>query len=185
MSFDEAIKETDRAIQRIIEENDLISDIVINAFMFTWKWWFGIGLFILPWILWLLFRKKESTGRLLIGGFVTIILSLVIDLIAITTGLWSYPVKFLPISPILFLPYHFSLVPVAIMFGLQIFPKANPLIKGVIYASIAAFVGMNFFDWIDFYNPKGWSKFYDFLIFLCLYMIAYWFSTLDSFKKIS
>ncbi|WP_408008129.1 CBO0543 family protein [Pseudalkalibacillus sp. A8] len=185
MTVKEGIKQTESAYEQLIEVNNLISEAVVNAFMFTWQWWFGIGLFIIPWIFWFLFRDKESTGRLLIGGFVTINLSLIIDLIALSYGLWSYPMKFLPIAPLLFLPYHFSLTPVAIMFVLQIKPRAKPLLKGLIFAAIAAFGGMNFFAMIDFYNPKGWSTIYDFFIFLSIFFVANWFSNMDSFKKIT
>ncbi|MTW85642.1 hypothetical protein F3157_08200 [Virgibacillus dakarensis] len=184
MTVNEGIIQADRATEKIIEVNNLMTEAVVNSFMFTWQWWFGIGLFIIPWIVWFLFRDKQSTGRLLIGGFVTIILSLIIDLIALSYGLWSYPMKFSPIAPLLFLPYHFSLAPVTIMFAIQIKPKANALLKGLIFAAIGAFIGMNFFAMIDFYNPKGWSTIYDLFIYLFLFFVANWFSNMDNFKKI-
>ncbi|GGB41904.1 hypothetical protein GCM10011409_19310 [Lentibacillus populi] len=185
MTVKEGIKQVERAYEQLIEMNNSMSEAVDNVFMFTWQWWFGIGLFIIPWIIWFLFRNKESTGRLLIGGFVTIILSLIIDLIALSYGLWSYPMKFSPIAPLLFLPYHFSLAPVTIMFALQIKPRANSLLKGLIFAGIGAFIGMNFFAMIDFYDPKGWPMIYDFFIYLSLFFVANWFSNMDSFKKIT
>ena len=185
MTVKEGIEQSNRATEKIIEVNHLMTEAVVNSFMFTWQWWFGIGLFIIPWIVWFLFRNKESTGRLLIGGFVTIILSLIIDLIALSYGLWSYPMKFSPIAPLLFLPYHFSLAPVAIMFALQIKPRMNALLKGIIFAAIGAFIGMNFCAMIDFYNSKGWPTFYDFFIYLFLFFVAHWFSNMDSFKKMT
>lgn len=185
MTVEEGMKQTENAYELLIEVNNLISDAVVNAYMFTWQWWFSVGLFIIPWIVWFLFRDKESTGRLLIGGFVAIILSLIVDLIALSYGLWSYPMKISPIAPLLFLPYHFSLNPVAIMFVIQIKPKTNPLLKGLIFAAIAAFGGMNFFATIGFYNPKGWSTIYDFFIFLFTFLAAYGFSNMDSFKKLT
>ncbi|MGN7942184.1 MULTISPECIES: CBO0543 family protein [Bacillaceae] len=184
MDFKEGIKQTEIGYEQLIKANKLMSEAVVNDFMFTWQWWFGLGLFIIPWIVWFLLRDKESTGRLLMGGFATIILSLIIDLIALSYGLWSYPMKFLPISPVLFLPYHLSLAPVSVMLVLQIKPRNRPLLKGLIFAAIAAFGGMNFFALIDFYNPKGWSTIYDFFIFLVIYFVAYWFSNMDSFKKL-
>lgn len=185
MTFKDGIKQIEKANEQLVDVENGVSEIIINVFMFTWQWWLGIGLFIIPWIVWFLLRNKQSTGRLLIGGFITIILSLMIDLVALSSGLWSYPMVFSPIGPLLFLPYHFSLAPVAIMFTLQIRPKANPLLKGAIFAAIGAFIGMNFFELIDFYNPKGWSTIYDFFIYLFLFLIAYWFSNIDSFKRIS
>ncbi len=162
-----------------------MSDAVMNNYLFTWQWWFGIVLFIVPWIIWLLFRKKDSTARLLTGGLITIILSIVIDLIAVTLGLWSYPMKFLPVAPLLLLPYHFSLVPVSMMFVLQIKPKVNSLLKGAIFALLAAFGAMKFFVFIHFYDPKNWLSIYDFCIYLFLYYVALWFSKINGQKSIS
>lgn len=185
MAFTEGIKQVKEGIQLNIEGSKLMSDAVVNHFLFTWQWWFGIALFIVPWIIWLLYRKKDSTGRLLLGGLITIILSLIIDLIAVTLGLWSYPMKFSPIAPLLLLPYHFSLAPVAIMFTIQIKPKANSLIKGAIFSAFSAFVAMKFFVMIHFYDPKNWLSIYDFCIYLFLFYVAYWFSKIGGDRPIS
>ncbi|MBS4173372.1 CBO0543 family protein [Bacillus sp. FJAT-49736] len=185
MNFNEGIKQSEKGFQQILEGDKLLSKAVVNDFLYTWQWWLGIALFILPWVIWIIFRKKESTGRLLIGGFITIILSLIIDLITNSLGIWAYPMKFLPVGTILLLPYHFSLTPVAIMLTLQIKPNANPFIKGAILSAITAFGFMKIFVMLKFYDPKGWPSFYDFLIFLCLYLAAYWCSNELSFNNIS
>jgi hypothetical protein len=70
------------------------------------------------------------------------------------------------------------------MLALQIKPKMNPLLKGIIFSSIAAFGGMNFFNAIDFYNPKDWSTLYDFLIFLTFYFAAYSVTKIESYSKL-
>ncbi|MBO0959841.1 hypothetical protein J1P26_08900 [Neobacillus sp. MM2021_6] len=185
MAFTEGIEQSKEGTQLFIEANKIMSEAVVDHFLFTWQWWFGIGLFIVPWIIWLLFRKKEITGRLLLGGLITIILSLMIDLIAISLGLWRYPVKFIPVGPIFLLPYHLSLVPVAVMFTIQIKPKANLFVKGVIISAISAFGGMKFFVWIHFYEPKNWLSIYDFCIYMFLFYVAYWFTKIDGFQSIS
>ncbi|NBJ69399.1 MULTISPECIES: CBO0543 family protein [Clostridia] len=184
MTVREGLEQTERASLILIEVNQMITDALLHAFLFTWQWWLGVILFILPWTLWILFRNKNSTGRLLGCAFLTIALSLLIDLISLSYGLWSYPMKFSPVSPILFLPYHLALAPVAIMFVLQIKPKANPLLKGSIFAAIAAFGGMNGFNALDFYNPKNWSIFYDFFIFLFLFFSSYWLFHMQGYEKI-
>ncbi|WHY86187.1 CBO0543 family protein [Neobacillus novalis] len=185
MGFMEGIKESRRGAQLIIDGSDMMSKAVVDHFLFTWQWWFGIGLFVVPWIIWLLLRKRESTGRLLLAGFITIILALIIDLIAVEVGLWRYPMKFSPVAPMLLLPYHFSLVPVAIMFVLQIKPKANSLLKGAIFAALAAFGAMKFFVWIHFYDPKDWLSIYDFCIYLFLFYVAYWFSKIGGYESLA
>jgi multisubunit Na+/H+ antiporter MnhE subunit len=178
MAFEEGLKQAEKAYNQFSEVNSLFAKTVTEYFLFTWQWWLGLALFVVPWIVWFIFRDRDHTGRLLLGGLLTVILSLTIDLSALSLGLWSYPMIIIPFASFIFLPYHFSLAPVGIMFALQIKPKMNSLLKGVIFAAIAAFVGMNFFDAIEFYDPKNWSTLYDFIIFLCLYYAAYFISRL-------
>ncbi|MFS0777586.1 CBO0543 family protein [Neobacillus sp. 3P2-tot-E-2] len=184
MAFQKGLIQSENAYNQLTEVSSLFAKTVKGEFLSTWQWWFGVALFIVPWIVWFLLRKKDSTGRLLLAGFITILLSLSVDLVALSLGLWSYPMVIIPFAPFLFLPYHFSLAPVAVMFALQIKPKMNNLIKGIIFSSIAAFGGMNFFNAIDFYNPKNWSTLYDFLIFLTFYYTAYWVTRIESFKSL-
>lgn len=184
MAFDKGLAKSEKAYNQLSEVSRIFADTVKNEFLTTWQWWFGLVLFIIPWLLWVKYRRKDSTGRLLLAGLLTLLLSLTIDLAALSLGLWSYPMVIIPLAPFLFLPYHFSLAPVAVMFALQIKPKMNPLLKGIIFAAIAAFGGMNFFNAIDFYNPKDWSTLYDFIIFLTLYFSAYGVTKIESFSKL-
>lgn len=184
MAFEKGLARSEKAYEQLTKVSTLFADIVKIEFITTWQWWFGLALFIIPWLVWFKYRKKDSAGRLLLAGLLTIILSLTIDLAALSLGLWSYPMIIIPLAPFLFLPYHFSLAPVGVMFALQIKPKMNNLLKGIIFSAIAAFGGMNFFNAIDFYNPKDWSTLYDFCIFLTLYYTAYWITNLESFYRL-
>lgn len=185
MAFEKGLADSEKAYNQLHEVSSLFAKIVREDFLSTWQWWFGLALFIIPWIVWFKFRKKGSSGRLLLGGLLTILISLSLDLAALSLGLWSYPMVIIPLAPFLFLPYHFSLAPVAVMFALQIKPKMNSVLKGIIFASIAAFGGMNFFNAIDFYNPKKWSTLYDFIIFFTIYYAAYLVTKMDSYTKLS
>ncbi|MEK5442390.1 MULTISPECIES: CBO0543 family protein [unclassified Fredinandcohnia] len=184
MAYEKGIAQSEKAYNQLTEISSLFAKTVTEEFLLTWEWWFGIALFIVPWIVWFRFRKKDSTGRLLLGGILTILLSLTVDLAALSLGLWSYPMIIIPLAPFLFLPYHFSLAPVAVMLALQIKPKMNPLLKGILFSAIAAFGGMNFFNAIDFYNPKNWSTLYDFIIFLTFYYAAYSVTKIESYAKL-
>ncbi len=184
MAFEKGLAQSEKAYNQFTEISSLLANTVTEEFLSTWQWWFGLALFIVPWIVWFRLRKKDSAGRLLLGGLLTIILSLTIDLAALSLGLWSYPMVIIPLSPFLFLPYHFTLAPVGVMFALQIKPKMNTLLKGILFSSIAAFGGMNFFSAIDFYNPKNWSTLYDFIIFLTLYYAAYSVTKIESYTKL-
>lgn len=184
MAFEEGLAKSEKAYEQFTEISAAFADIVKNDFITTWQWWFGLALFIIPWLVWFKYRKKDSTGRLLLAGLLIIILSLTIDLAALSLGLWSYPLIIIPLAPFLFLPYHFSLAPVGIMFALQIKPQMNSLLKGILFSAIAAFGGMNFFNAIDFYNPKSWSTLYDFVIFLTLYYARYWITRMESLHRL-
>lgn len=184
MNFEESIKRSEKIYEQIADLSAELSTLVEKDFMFTWQWWFGIALFIIPWVFWLIFRNKESQVRLLFAGAVVIIISITIDLVALTSGLWVYPLSITTIAPILFLPYHFSLTPVAVMFLLQIKPGINPIVKGALFAALAAFIGMPFFEMIDFYDSKGWSTFYDFLIFLGLFLVGYVCTRIKGFDEL-
>lgn len=184
MAFEKGLAQSEKAYNQLAEVSTFFAKIVKEDFLSTWQWWFGLALFIGPWIVWFRLRKKDSTGRLLLGGLLTILLSLTVDLAALSFGLWSYPMVIIPLAPFLFLPYHFSLAPVAVMLALQVKPKMNPLLKGILFSSIAAFGGMNFFNAIDFYNPKKWSTFYDFFIFLTFYYSAYSITKIESYTKL-
>jgi hypothetical protein len=184
LAFEKGLAQSEKAYNQLTDISSLFAKTVTEEFLSTWQWWFGLALFIVPWIVWFRLRKKDSTGRLLLGGLLTIILSLTIDLAALSLGLWSYPMVIIPLAPFLFLPYHFSLAPVAVMLTLQIKPKMNPLLKGILFSSIAAFGGMNFFNAIGFYNPKNWSTLYDFIIFLTFYYSAYSVTKIESYTKL-
>ncbi|WP_282139796.1 CBO0543 family protein [Cytobacillus oceanisediminis] len=184
MAFEEGLAKSEKAYEKFTEVSTVFAEIVNDEFITTWQWWIGLALFIIPWLVWIKYRKKDSTGRLLLAGLLIIILSLTIDLAALSLGLWSYPLIIIPLAPFLFLPYHFSLAPVGIMFALQIKPQMNSLLKGILFSATAAFGGMNFFNAIDFYNPKSWSTLYDFVIFLTLYYAGYWITRMESLRRL-
>ena len=184
MAFEEGLAKSEKAYEKFTEVSTVFAEIVNDEFITTWQWWIGLAFFIIPWLVWIKYRKKDSTGRLLLAGLLIIILSLTIDLAALSLGLWSYPLIIIPLAPFLFLPYHFSLAPVGIMFALQIKPQMNSLLKGILFSAIAAFGGMNFFNAIDFYNPKSWSTLYDFVIFLTLYYAGYWITRMESLRRL-
>ncbi|MEW9673622.1 hypothetical protein [Ammoniphilus sp. 3BR4] len=79
MTFQEGLNQVDKAGQKVVEANQMITDAVIQAFLFTWKWWVGLALLVVPWILWAIFRKKESSVRLLLAGFVIMVISTILD----------------------------------------------------------------------------------------------------------
>jgi hypothetical protein len=152
--------------------------------LFTWQWWLGVLLTIVPWILWFFFRKKESTYRLLASGFIVIIMSSWLDFVGIALGLWHYNYDVLPFLPS-YLPWDFTLIPVIIMSLIQIKPDSNPYIKALIFAGGSAFIGEPLFKSIKTYNPENWKSIYSFPLLFCIYLLGHYISSRDSFDKIN
>lgn len=40
-----------------------------NYVLFTWRWWVQVAFTIIPWIVWGVFKRRQSTDRLLYSGF--------------------------------------------------------------------------------------------------------------------
>ncbi|AFH61252.1 CBO0543 family protein [Paenibacillus caseinilyticus] len=183
MTFEEALKKVNEANEKIVEANRMVSDAIMHSFLFTWRWWIGVSLIVLPWIAWFIFRDKQSTGRLLTACFFVMIFSAVLDTIGIESGLWAYPVKVIP-SPTLSFSFRLSVLPVLAMFFIQFKPKVNPFLKAIIYGSFAAFVGLPLLSMIDMYKRVRWEYAYSFFVLTGMYLCAYWLYNLNSFERV-
>lgn len=152
--------------------------------LFTWRWWVQLFLTVVPWLLWLKFRKKESCDRLMYAGFSVIIYASAMDTIGVLYGLWAYKWKLVPFPPS-FIPWDFSLIPVAAMFMLQYNPfKLNRYIKAAIFSAGASFLVEPLFVLMDFYVPLNWKHIYSFPLTMIMYLIADWLSRREKFEPI-
>jgi hypothetical protein len=183
MNFEEGLKQVDKASEKIVEANQMVTDAIMNAFLFTWQWWIGFAMLVVPWILWAILRKKQSSARLLFAGFFVIIFSAILDTFGVENGLWSYPVKVIP-SPTVSYAFRLSLLPVLVMFFLQYKPNFNPFIKAIIFGGLGAYVGMPIMAMLDLYKKINWAYTYSFFILTVMYLLAHWFSRTNSFDKI-
>lgn len=174
--------------EQIYDLIDKAQDKKINFWLenviFTWQWWVGVFLTVIPWVLWLYYRKRESTYRLLAAGLFVMIISSWLDFIGIMLGLWHYNYDVIPLLPS-YLPWDFTLIPVIIMFLIQIKPHFNPYMKAFIFAGGSAFIGEPFFVWINTYDPEQWKHIYSVPILVVIYLLAHFISTRDAFDKLS
>ncbi len=176
----EKIQDLHNSVTR--EYSDIIHLWFTDCFS-TWQWWLSLAILVIPWAVWIRFRKKESTCRLLFAGLIIIVISTHLDTIGVLCGIWSYNIDIVMIFPCLVI-YDLSLLPVATMFFLQYKPTLNPFIKAVIYSGIASFVFQPIFTWMRFYNPQYWKHYYSFPIFILLYLLAHFCITRKSFKEV-
>ena len=142
-----------------------------NDILFSWRWWVTLSLIVLPWIIWLLVRKKESTDRLLYAGFFVMIFSSALDMVGITLNLWQYPVNVFPLMPE-YIPFDICALPVATMLCIQYFPKVNPYIKAVIYSVTSSFIFEPLNVWLGLYKQIHWEYYYSVPIMIFIYLAA-------------
>lgn len=177
-------------IEQIEKVNLILHDAHVQLYrfwksqiLFSWHWWIDLALTILPWIFWLIVKKKDSTHRLLHGGFVVIILTSILDNIGMAFGLWGYNYIIIPLIPP-YIPWDFTLFPVTAMLFFQYKTKINPFVKAVVFSALGSFIVQPLFQWLGFYNPKEWKHYYSFPIVIIIYLIAHFFTTRKSFEKI-
>ncbi|MFC0213350.1 CBO0543 family protein [Paenibacillus chartarius] len=150
---------------------------------FHWDFWISFALTVLPWALWIKFRKKDSTDRQLFVAFFVILISSWLDFIGTCYGLWYYTGKVIPTIPV-YIPWDFCLLPVFLLFLLQFKPNSPAVIKALGFACVCSFAGEPFFQWLGFYVMKKWSVCYSFPIYFVIFLAAYKLSKRSSFSAI-
>ncbi|MDR3601255.1 MAG: hypothetical protein P4L49_12370 [Desulfosporosinus sp.] len=173
----------ENAYNLITQANIEMINLWLKYTLLSWQWWLGVGLTTVPWIVWLKFRRKESSNRLLFTGFFVIIISSWFDTLGILFGTWSYYYNVVPFSPA-FIPWDVTLLPVALMFSLQITFGISLIIRAIIFSAFSSFIVEPFFVWIGFYNPKSWEYIYSFPILFLIYLVSNWFSKRSDFEKL-
>ena len=140
--------------------------------VFTWRWWVGVVLTILPWIVWTIIKDKNNTARLLFVGLVASLVATTLDNVGIAFGLWYYHYNVTPFF-ITLIPWDLSLFPVGIMLILQIKPNINKYIKALLFAFFTSFVFEPFFVWIGMYQTIHYKCWYSFFVYVPLYLFFY------------
>jgi hypothetical protein len=183
MTYQEGLNQIDKATQQIMEANNLIVEAVLNSFLFTWQWWIALAMIVVPWTIWVIFRNRESSARIFSAGLLVMVLSEILDTFGVSFGRWAYPVKVIPVATINF-SFRLSVLPVLLMLLLQYKPRINPFIKALFFGGFGAYVGMPLLAMIDLYKKMDWAFTYSFLILTFFYLLAHWFSRLNTFDKI-
>jgi hypothetical protein len=151
--------------------------------LFSGLWWMGVGLSIIPWIIWFVIRKRDSTDRLLYTAFYVMAVALISDVLGDQLGLWHYRYHVIPVLPTYF-PWDVTLMPLTIIILIQIKPNVNPWIKAIFFAILASYVAEPFFDWLGVYEPKNWRYSYSVPLQIIFYMSAYYISKRNKFEEL-
>lgn len=184
MTYEEGLKQIDKATQKITEANQLTIESVMNAFLFTWQWWIALAMMIVPWVIWAIFRDRKNSARIFSAGLLMMVLSEIMDAVGVSFGKWAYPVKVIPVATVSF-SFRLSVLPVFAMLLLQFKPQFNPYIKAIFFGGVGAYVGLPLLDIIDLRKTIDWSLTYSFFILTLMYLLSHWFSRRNSFEGIN
>lgn len=138
----------------------------INDEVFTLRWWFLVGILIIPWILWIKLSNKCNIFETLFFGTTTIITSASLDAIGEDLSFWGYPVEFTPVGHNAF-PFNFGIVPVAYMLLHQYGLTWKSFCVGLLFLSaIFAFIGEPMMQFFGVYFLFKWKFAYSFIYYL-------------------
>lgn len=184
MTFQEGLNKIDQATQKITEANQLTIETVMDAFLFTWRWWIALAMIIVPWIIWMIFRDRKNSARIFSSGLLVMVISEIMDAIGVSYGMWAYPVKVIPVATVSF-SFRLSVLPVFLMLLLQFKPQFNPYIKAIVYGGFGAYVGLPLMAMLDLYKKIDWTFTYSFFILTLMYLLSHWYSRRKSFEEIN
>jgi len=155
-----------------------------NNVLLTWRWWILLLLSILPWTIWLLVRKKESTDRMLYIAFFVMIFYSAFDMIGISLNLWYHPVTLLPLMPG-FVTFDLCVLPVSTMLFIQYFPHVSTNIKAVIFSVINSFIFEPLTVNLGLYVNIHRKYYYSVPITIFIYLVSNHISSKDKFAKLN
>jgi hypothetical protein len=177
----ELIDKNQNGIEHLIDKK---IQIWTDYVLFSGLWWMGVGLSIIPWIIWFVIRKRDSTDRLLYIAFYVMAIAVVSDILGDQFGLWHYRYHVIPVIPTYF-PWDITLIPVTMITLIQIKPNMNPWFKAVFFSLLASYLAEPFFDWLGVYEPDNWRYSYSVPLQIIFYMSAHSLSKRNQFSKLT
>ncbi|GAB1792747.1 hypothetical protein PMEGAPR54_55170 [Priestia megaterium] len=89
-------------------------------------------------------KEREHTPSLICWFFVALVSSW-LDFLGVQFGKWYYTGKVIPSIPS-YVPWDFVLIPIFVMFLIQFKPHLSPILKGLLFAGVSAFIGEPFLN---------------------------------------
>ena len=183
MDWNALLNKSDSLYEKLHNTHLEFFDFWKNNILFTWRWWIAVSFIVLPWIIWILVRKKESTDRLLYVAFFVMVFACALDNIGLTMNLWNYPTIVFPLMPEFF-TFDICVLPVATMLCIQYFPEVNPYIKAVIYSLTSSFIFEPLNVWLGLYVKVHWEYYYSVPIMIFIYLVANYLASNNKFAKL-
>lgn len=171
-----------KVIGTVVNGNINYFDLWKQHILFTWQWWFQVGFVVVSVMVWILFRKKNSTGRLLYAGFFTLLVISWLDFVGNSYGLWYYPYKIIPTLPP-FMPWEIMLC-VEVLFLLQYKQAVSLWVKALVLGLFNAFIAEPIFHLMGLYIPVHWKYIYSVPIYFVIYLMAHFIVHGNSFQRL-
>lgn len=167
-----------QSASELVQFHSVFSEMRIAAWLtdivFTWQWWFLIGLIIVPWILWWqLVDKKRFIEICLLGMFVLATASWMDDL-GTELILWYYPYKIVPVYPQI-IPVNYAVLPVTYMLIYQYMSSWRFYIIAIILmAALYSWGAEPALSYMGIYKLLSWKYSYSFPLYILIGVSHRW-----------
>lgn len=104
----------------------------LRHIVFSWQWFLGVALLLIPILVWFLLRDRKSVDRLQYGGLFVALISAYLDYFGLFFGFWRYDYPVIPFTDNYF-PSSLTSLPVTVMLLLQYRPVRNPFLNAFLY----------------------------------------------------
>ncbi len=151
--------------------------------LFSLPWFFNIAFLLILYVIWIKLLDKRRIREILLFGSLIAVSATFIDIAAVTTGLWEYKVRLLPISPAPF-PFDYTVVPILYMFVLQYTSSwFNYLIGSLVASALFSFVISPVYVLFGIKEYHNFNYFYLFiLVFVVTTIVKFvynWITTIE------
>lgn len=138
------------------------------------EWWLQLALFIIPWLVFARWAKRERLPQLALFGSWVVVLAEALDHLGYELGLWYYPVELAPLFP-RFEEVNLSALPVIYMFVYQYFPTWGRFIAAITVMAVVFTLGAEpALIELGLYTPLRWKPYYGAPIYIAIGLILKW-----------
>ena len=180
---DSVMKQVVQLVNQLVHANKAYANLWVTHVLWTWQWWFQLIAALVANAVWLILRKKNSTGRLLFVGFVVLFIAMWMDFMGNSFGLWYYPYELIPSLPPFF-PWE-SIIPIEVLLLLQYKPTYSPWAKAIAFGLANSFVFEPITKLLGLYVLEHWRYIYSFPIYVFIYMIAHYVAKIATFNRLT
>jgi len=150
----------------------------MSEFLFSWRWWLFLGLFVVPWYIWWRLVDKKNLKAIIICGLILAILNSIIDEHLVNLGLYTYKYHLDPIWGGI-LTAELTVPPIAGMLLYQYFPKWNMFtLVTLIACAILSFIALPIYKLLGVIVMFKWTYLHSFGLLVILELFAKWITDL-------